>query len=155
MIMTKIHKGLANLFAFLGIVCTIIVTPMIAVTNNMIYFIDSDVWYSLIVVIIFMVIGFEAISWYLRTSGTRPSIAEREMDKYDEMVESKLLSYLKMNKGKAFTVQALLNRMDEYLEDSGAQKYCEKVIEDKLERFFINGEVERAEMNEIMHYLVE
>lgn len=78
-----------------------------------------------------------------------------ETEKYGKEVEYKLLNYINTNKGIAFSVQALINRLEEFIEDIGTRNYCKRNIESILNKLIYDGKIEYSEKNGISHYLID
>jgi hypothetical protein len=136
--------------------CTGVIVLMIGITFNPI---GSSLGTNYYFIGGILMIGVGILWTYLKLKkkqDIKDSIKVAKIEEqYDEIVEISLLDYLRRNQGQAFTVQALVNRMGEYITGNEAQTYCRKVIGRKLDRFFIQSEIERVERNGVMHYLVE
>lgn len=139
--------------------------------------VDPNVIYPLIIAIIFgclmIILRFSKISSRryikfdrkLRTFAVKPKDSSRwvtliewmgrlEREAYRKEVEFKLIDYMKKNKGKAFSAQALLNRLVDIIENPKAQDYFKRNMTVILNELAFNDMIKRTREQEEMHYFL-
>ena len=68
--------------------------------------------------------------------------------------EKKLLKYLEVNKGSAFTAKALLKRVEETINHPSFKKFAMRNGEKILNSMVIDGKIQSARKNDDSHYFV-
>ncbi|MFX1574539.1 MAG: tetratricopeptide repeat protein [Promethearchaeota archaeon] len=100
----------------------------------------------------------EKYNLYKELKNVKSTILEKQLnetEKYSNKVDEKLANYFNSNKGRAFTIQALLNRLEDIIEDSEARDYCRRNIENILARLIFNGTIKGTKKEGITYFFTE
>ena len=78
-----------------------------------------------------------------------------EKVKLEKDFEEKLSNYLNENRGIAFTVRDLNNKLEEIIKDSDQVDYAKEILQEILNKMKINGQIDTILSNENTYYIFQ